>query len=69
MLSASRFDEACLRLALGLGALAGVPFEIDRVALAGSLGFADVSQNSMDAVSDRDFAAEYFFCSTMLGSI
>ena len=54
-------------LPLGSGALAGVPFEIDRVALAKSLGFADVSQNSIDAVSDRDFAAEYLFCATMIG--
>jgi argininosuccinate lyase len=54
-------------LPLGSGALAGVPFDIDRVALAESLGFADVSQNSMDAVSDRDFAAEYLFCASMTG--
>jgi argininosuccinate lyase len=44
-----------------------VPFDIDRVALGESLGFADVSQNSLDAVSDRDFAAEYLFCATMIG--
>lgn len=54
-------------LPLGSGALAGVPFDIDRVALAQSLGFVDVSQNSMDGVSDRDFAAEYLFCATMIG--
>lgn len=54
-------------LPLGSGALAGVPFEIDRIALAESLGFADVSQNSIDGVSDRDFAAEYLFCATMIG--
>lgn len=54
-------------LPLGSGALAGVPFEIDRIALAQSLGFADVSQNSIDGVSDRDFAAEYLFCATMIG--
>jgi argininosuccinate lyase len=54
-------------LPLGSGALAGVPFNIDRVAMATSLGFANVSQNSLDAVSDRDFAAEYLFCATMLG--
>ena len=54
-------------LPLGSGALAGVPFEIDRIVLAESLGFADVSQNSIDGVSDRDFAAEYLFCSTMIG--
>ena len=54
-------------LPLGSGALAGVPFEIDRVALAESLGFADISQNSIDGVSDRDFAAEYLFSATMTG--
>lgn len=54
-------------LPLGSGALAGVPFEIDRILLAKSLGFAHVSQNSIDAVSDRDFAAEYLFCATMIG--
>jgi len=54
-------------LPLGSGALAGVPFEIDRVALAQALGFADLSHNSIDGVSDRDFAAEYLFCATMIG--
>jgi argininosuccinate lyase len=54
-------------LPLGSGALAGVPFDIDRVVLAESLEFAEVSQNSIDAVSDRDFAAEFLFCTTMIG--
>ena len=54
-------------LPLGSGALAGAPFEIDRMRLAKALGFADVSRNSIDAVSDRDFAAEYLFCATMIG--
>ncbi len=54
-------------LPLGSGALAGVPFNIDRLALAESLGFAEVSLNSLDAVSDRDFAAEYLFCAAMMG--
>jgi argininosuccinate lyase len=54
-------------LPLGSGALAGVPFNIDRAALATALGFAEISQNSIDAVSDRDFAAEYLFCATMVG--
>ena len=54
-------------LPLGSGALAGAPLNIDRLALAESLGFADVSQNSMDAVSDRDFAVEFLFCATMVG--
>jgi argininosuccinate lyase len=54
-------------LPLGSGALAGVPFEIDRMALAKSLGFEKVTENSLDAVSDRDFATEYLFCATMTG--
>jgi len=54
-------------LPLGSGALAGVPFDINRIELAKSLGFAEVSQNSIDAVSDRDFAAEYLFCAAMIG--
>ena len=52
-------------LPLGSGALAGAPFPVDRDALAKSLGFAEVSQNSLDAVSDRDFAAEYLFVCSM----
>jgi len=55
-------------LPLGSGALAGVPFAVDRAALAKSLGFAEVSPNSLDAVSDRDFAAEFLFCCA-LGSV
>ena len=52
-------------LPLGSGALAGAPFAVDRAGLAKSLGFAEVSQNSLDAVSDRDFAAEYLFVCSM----
>ena len=52
-------------LPLGSGALAGAPFAVDRDMLAKSLGFAEISQNSLDAVSDRDFAAEYLFCCSM----
>lgn len=52
---------------LGSGALAGHPFGIDRERLAETLGFAGVSQNSLDAVSDRDFAAEFAFCMALLG--
>lgn len=46
-------------LPLGSGALAGVPYPIDRAFLAKELGFSKTSQNSMDAVSDRDFVIEY----------
>lgn len=54
-------------LPLGSGALAGTPVPVNRNALAKSLGFAKPSLNSLDAVSDRDFAAEYLFCTTMIG--
>lgn len=45
-------------LPLGSGALAGTTFPIDREFVAKELGFDDVSHNSLDAVSDRDFAIE-----------
>ncbi|HKR64694.1 MAG TPA: argininosuccinate lyase [Thermoanaerobaculia bacterium] len=51
---------------LGSGALAGTPLSIDRERLAQSLGFARATANSLDAVSDRDFAAEYLFASSLL---
>jgi argininosuccinate lyase len=46
-------------LPLGAGALAGNPFGIDRRSLASDLGFAAVSENSIDAVSDRDYVVEF----------
>jgi argininosuccinate lyase len=46
---------------LGAGALAGTTFPIDREWVAAQLGFAGVTRNSLDSVSDRDFAIE--FCS------
>ena len=46
-------------LPLGSGALAGVPYPVDRDFLAKELGFSQISANSMDAVSDRDFVIEY----------
>jgi len=59
---ASRFSD-CLRRAdvmpLGSGALAGVAYNVDREFLARELGFSQISQNSIDAVSDRDFVLEY----------
>ena len=51
---------------LGSAALAGTPLPIDREQLAHSLGFARATANSLDAVSDRDFAAEYLFCASTL---
>ncbi|HUR28103.1 MAG TPA: argininosuccinate lyase [Planctomycetota bacterium] len=50
---------------LGSAALAGTPVNIDRDRLAQSLGFARATRNSLDGVSDRDFAAEYLFVATM----
>ncbi|MGH2898968.1 MAG: argininosuccinate lyase, partial [Solirubrobacteraceae bacterium] len=46
-------------LPLGAGALAGVNFDTDRDAVAAELGFARVAQNSIDAVSNRDFVLDY----------
>ncbi|HZQ05810.1 MAG TPA: argininosuccinate lyase [Anaerolineae bacterium] len=64
-----RFADAGKRasvLPLGAGALAGNPFPIDREFLARELGFARVSENSLDAVSDRDFIAEFLFAASLL---
>jgi argininosuccinate lyase len=55
-------------LPLGSGAIAGCAFPISRVLLQGSLGFSSVSQNSIDAVGDRDFAAELLFAVTMIAT-
>ena len=46
---------------MGSGALAGNSFAIDRQAIARELGFAGITANSLDAVSDRDFALDYLF--------
>ena len=57
-----RFGECLSRtdvLPLGSGALAGVPYPIDRDFVAKELGFSRISPNSIDAVSDRDFLVEY----------
>ncbi|KAJ3269875.1 hypothetical protein HDV01_000837 [Terramyces sp. JEL0728] len=50
---------------LGSGALAGNPFEIDREFLASELGFDGIIPNSLQAVSDRDFIAEFLFWSSL----
>ena len=47
------------KLPLGAGALAGVNFDTDRSGVAAELGFAAVAENSIDAVSNRDFALDY----------
>ena len=46
---------------MGSGALAGCSFPIDREAIARELGFSRITANSLDAVSDRDFALDYLF--------
>jgi argininosuccinate lyase len=51
---------------LGSGALAGTGFAIDRAALAAELGFDGVTANSLDAVSDRDFAVEFAAAGSLL---
>ncbi|WP_046176685.1 argininosuccinate lyase [Domibacillus indicus] len=64
-----RFTEALKRIdvsPLGAGALAGTTFPIDRERSAELLGFAGVYQNSMDAVSDRDFILEFLSASSIL---
>jgi argininosuccinate lyase len=61
--AAERMDE----LPLGSGALAGSTLVLDREAMAKELGFARVTQNSLDAVSDRDFALELLSTLAILG--
>ena len=59
---AERFSQARARadvMPLGSGALAGLPYPIDRDFVARELGFSRVSANSMDAVSDRDFLLDF----------
>lgn len=51
---------------LGSGALAGSTLLLDRQFVAKQLGFHNVSANSMDAVSDRDFVAEILFCTSVI---
>jgi argininosuccinate lyase len=67
---ASRLVDCRQRLnvmPLGSGALAGSTIILDREFVASQLGFDGVTQNSMDAVSDRDFVAELLFAISMIG--
>jgi argininosuccinate lyase len=67
---ASRLRDCLTRtnvLPLGSGALAGSTIVLDREGLARDLGFSAVSQNSVDAVGDRDFVCEFLFCLAMIG--
>jgi argininosuccinate lyase len=64
-----RLSEAKRRTAmlpLGAGALAGNPFELDRQEMAAQLGFAAVTQNSVDAVDDRDYVMEFLADAALL---
>jgi argininosuccinate lyase len=54
------------RLPLGASALAGTSFPIDRESVAKELGFDGVCENSLDAVSDRDFAVEFLAAAALL---
>lgn len=65
----SRFQDChkrINRLPLGAAALAGTSYPIDREMVAKSLGFDGVCENSLDAVSDRDFAIEFTFASSLV---
>lgn len=64
-----RFEESMKRInlsPLGAGALAGTTFPIDRYQTAGFLGFDGIYENSLDAVSDRDFILEFLSSSSIL---
>jgi argininosuccinate lyase len=55
----ARAAEAAAVMPLGSGALAGLNWELDREGVAAELGFSSVSANSIDGVSNRDFALDY----------
>ncbi len=63
--SAASSADAC---PMGSGALAGCSFAVDREAIARELGFARITANSLDAVSDRDFALDYLFALSGIGT-
>lgn len=63
-----RARGAAAVLPLGSGAIAGSAFPVPREELRDALGFDRISQNSIDAVGDRDFIAESLFALTMLGT-
>ncbi len=52
---------------MGSGALAGNPYPVNRLAIAGELGFPDVHENSVDAVGGRDYAMEFLAAGAILG--
>ena len=53
---------------LGSGAIAGSTINLDRQGIAEELGFASVTQNSMDAIADRDYIMETLFCLSVIGT-
>ena len=61
------WDKRAAVSPLGAGALAGSSLPLDPEAVAAELGFDSAADNSMDAVSDRDFAAEFCFAAALLG--
>ncbi|MDQ4038414.1 MAG: argininosuccinate lyase [Actinomycetota bacterium] len=61
------WDKRAAISPLGAGALAGSSLPLDPEAVAAELGFDSAATNSMDAVSDRDFAAEFLFVTALLG--
>ncbi|MCL2707364.1 MAG: argininosuccinate lyase [Dehalococcoidia bacterium] len=64
----TRFEDAFKRtdvMPLGSGALAGAAYDLDREFVAKELEFSTVTQNSLDAVSDRDFVIEYLSCASL----
>jgi argininosuccinate lyase len=61
------WDRRAAVCPLGAGALAGSSLPLDPEAVAAELGFPAAAANSMDAVSDRDFAAEFCFAAALLG--
>jgi len=65
----NRFKETLRRsdvMPLGSAALAGTNFDLDRKMVAKELGFNEISRNSMDAVSDRDFIIDFLYSSCVL---
>jgi argininosuccinate lyase len=66
---AERLEQARVRMnvmPLGSGALAGSGFPFDREAMAKELGFAEITRNSMDAASDRDFALDFLYACSII---
>lgn len=64
-----RLDDCLKRMdvmPLGSGALAGTTYMLDREFVAGRLGFSSITENSLDGVSDRDFAIELACCISMI---